>query len=120
MTPQNTKALQKMADWAKAGIFNSDYNAIGYDDAAKQFAKGKGVFLYEGNWETAVVEAGLGKDVSIINMPPGPSGKHENERHAYGARGAAEAQEAQAEPAPVASGGHLRRELVRLVLDLLH
>ena len=65
-----------MADWAKAGIFNSDYNAIGYDDAAKQFAKGKGVFLYEGNWETAVVEAGLGKDVSIINMPPGPSGKH--------------------------------------------
>lgn len=76
VTPQNTKALQKMADWAKAGIFNSDYNAIGYDDAAKQFAKGKGVFLYEGNWETAVVEAGLGKDVSIINMPPGPSGKH--------------------------------------------
>ena len=75
-TPQNTKALQKMADWAKAGIFNSDYNAIGYDDAAKQFAKGRGVFLYEGNWETAVVEAGLGKNVSIINMPPGPSGKH--------------------------------------------
>ena len=75
-TPQNTKALQKMADWAKAGIFNSDYNAIGYDDAAKQFAKGKGVFLYEGNWETAVVEAGLGKDVSIMNMPPGPSGQH--------------------------------------------
>ena len=75
-TAQNTKALQKMADWAKAGIFNSDYNAIGYDDAAKQFAKGKGVFLYEGNWETAVVEAGLGKNVSIINMPPGPSGKH--------------------------------------------
>ena len=34
------------------------------------------MFLYEGNWETAVVEAGLGKNVSIINMPPGPSGKH--------------------------------------------
>ena len=76
VTPQNTKALQKMADWAKAGIFNSDRDAVTYDDAAKLFAKGKGVFLYEGDWQTAVVSAGLGKDVSIINMPPGPSGKH--------------------------------------------
>ena len=74
--PQNTKALQKLADWAKAGVFNSDYNALGYDAAAAQFAKGTGVFLYEGNWETAVVAAGLGKNVSLINMPPGPSGKH--------------------------------------------
>ncbi|MDX6540544.1 MAG: raffinose/stachyose/melibiose transport system substrate-binding protein [Gaiellales bacterium] len=75
-TPQNTKALQKLADWAKAGVFNPDYNAVGYDNAAALFAKGKGVFLYEGNWQTAVVDAGLHKDVSIINMPPGPSGKH--------------------------------------------
>jgi raffinose/stachyose/melibiose transport system substrate-binding protein len=74
--PQNTKALQKMADWSKAGIFNSDRDAVTYDNAAKLFAKGKGVFLYEGDWQTAVVSAGLGKDVSIINMPPGPSGKH--------------------------------------------
>jgi raffinose/stachyose/melibiose transport system substrate-binding protein len=75
-TPQNTKALQKLADWTKAGYFNSDYNAVGYDQAAALFAKGKGVFLYEGNWETAVVSAGLGKDVSLINMPPGPSGQY--------------------------------------------
>jgi raffinose/stachyose/melibiose transport system substrate-binding protein len=75
VTPQNTKSLQKLADWTKAGIFNSDYNAVGYDQAAALFAKGKGVFLYEGNWETAIVDAGLGKDVSVINMPPGPSGQ---------------------------------------------
>jgi raffinose/stachyose/melibiose transport system substrate-binding protein len=76
VTPQNTKALQKMADWSKAGVFNTDRDAVTYDNAAKLFAKGKGVFLYEGDWQTAVVSAGLGKDVSIINMPPGPSGKH--------------------------------------------
>ena len=60
-TPQSMQALTKLADWAKAGFFNSDYNAIGYDEAAAQFAKGKGVFFYEGNWETAIIEAGLGK-----------------------------------------------------------
>jgi raffinose/stachyose/melibiose transport system substrate-binding protein len=76
VTPQNTKALQKMADWAKAGVFNSDRDAVTYDDAAKLFAKGQGIFLYEGDWQTAVISAGLGKDVSVINMPPGPSGKH--------------------------------------------
>jgi raffinose/stachyose/melibiose transport system substrate-binding protein len=75
-TPQNTQALAKLAAWAKAGIFNSDYNALGYDQAAAQFAKGTGVFLYEGNWETAIVKAGLGTNVDVINMPPGPSGKH--------------------------------------------
>jgi raffinose/stachyose/melibiose transport system substrate-binding protein len=75
-TPQDTQALQKLQDWAKAGIFNSDYNAVKYDTAAAQFAKGRGVFLYEGNWETAVVQAGLGANVTAINMPPGPSGKH--------------------------------------------
>ena len=60
----------------QGGIFNSDFNAIGYDDAAKAFAKGKGAFLYEGNWETAIVKAGLGDKAAVINMPPGASGKH--------------------------------------------
>jgi raffinose/stachyose/melibiose transport system substrate-binding protein len=73
---QNTKALQKLADWAKAGIFNKDYNAIKYDDAAAKFAKGTGAFLYEGNWETAIVKKGLGDNAAVMNMPPGPSGKH--------------------------------------------
>jgi raffinose/stachyose/melibiose transport system substrate-binding protein len=75
-TDQNTKALDKLAAWVKAGYFNPDYNAIGYDDAAKFFAKGKGAFLYEGNWETAIVKAGLGDNAGVMNMPPGPSGKH--------------------------------------------
>jgi raffinose/stachyose/melibiose transport system substrate-binding protein len=75
-TDQNKQALTKLAEWSKGGIFNSDFNAIGYDDAAKAFAKGKGAFLYEGNWETAIVKAGLGDKAAVINMPPGASGKH--------------------------------------------
>jgi raffinose/stachyose/melibiose transport system substrate-binding protein len=75
-TPQNIQALTKLAEWGKAGYFNKDYNAVGYDQAAAEFAKGKGLFFVGGNWETAIIKAGLGTDAGMINMPPGESGKH--------------------------------------------
>ena len=75
-TPQNIQALTKLAEWGKAGYFNKDYNAVGYDQAAAEFAKGKGLFFVGGNWETAIIKAGLGADAGMINMPPGESGKH--------------------------------------------
>jgi len=76
ITDQNSKALTTLKDWAANGYFNKDYNAVGYDQAAAEFAKGKGLFLNEGNWETAVVKKGLGDNAGFVNMPPGPSGKH--------------------------------------------
>ena len=74
--PQNIQALTKLAEWGKAGYFNKDYNAVGYDQAAAEFAKGKGLFFVGGNWETAIIKKGLGTDAGMINMPPGESGKH--------------------------------------------
>jgi raffinose/stachyose/melibiose transport system substrate-binding protein len=76
ITDQNSKALSKLAEWSSKGYFNKDYNAVGYDQAAAEFAKGKGLFLNEGNWETAVVKKGLGDAAGFVNMPAGPSGKH--------------------------------------------
>ena len=75
-TEQNIKALGKLAEWNKNGYFNKDFNALGYDQAAADFAKGKGVMFVGGNWETAIIKAGLGESATAINMPPGPSGKH--------------------------------------------
>ena len=75
-TPQNIQALTKLAEWGKNGYFNKDYNAVGYDQAAAEFAKGKGLFFVGGNWETAIIKKGLGADAGMINMPPGDSGKH--------------------------------------------
>src|ERR1700755_879109 len=40
----NTKSLNVLNDWVKAGYFGSDYNAINENDAAAAFAKGKGIF----------------------------------------------------------------------------
>jgi raffinose/stachyose/melibiose transport system substrate-binding protein len=68
------KALAKLQQWAKAGYFNDDYNAVGYDVTASLFAKGKGVFWIGGDWDSTIIKTGLGKDAGAMPVPPGPSG----------------------------------------------
>jgi raffinose/stachyose/melibiose transport system substrate-binding protein len=73
-TPGTIRALAKLQSWAKAGYFNSDYNAVGYDVSAGLFAKGKGVFWIGGDWDSTIIKTGLGKDAGAMASPPGPSG----------------------------------------------
>lgn len=73
-TPGTIKALGKLQEWAKAGYFNDDYNAVGYDTTAGLFAKGKGVFWIGGDWDSTIIKTGLGKNVGVMPIPPGPSG----------------------------------------------
>jgi raffinose/stachyose/melibiose transport system substrate-binding protein len=74
-TPANTKSLNVLMKWVKAGDFGNDYNALIENDAAAAFAKGKGVFYLGGDWQAQVMQAGLKGDVAFMNMPAGPSGK---------------------------------------------
>jgi raffinose/stachyose/melibiose transport system substrate-binding protein len=73
-TAGTIKALAKLQEWAKAGYFNSDYNAVGYDISAGLFAKGKGVFWIGGDWDSTIIKTALGKDAGAMASPPGPSG----------------------------------------------
>jgi raffinose/stachyose/melibiose transport system substrate-binding protein len=75
-TPTNIKALTLYQQWFKKGYFGNDYNAVDENEAAAAFAKGKGIFYLGGNWQAQVIHAGLGANVSFMNMPPGPSGKY--------------------------------------------
>ena len=75
-TPGTIRALAKLQQWAKAGYFNDDYNAVGYDTSAGLFAKGKGVFWIGGDWDSTIIKAGLGaRNIGVMPVPPGPSGK---------------------------------------------
>jgi raffinose/stachyose/melibiose transport system substrate-binding protein len=38
------------------------------------FAKGKGVFWIGGDWDSTIIKAGLGKNVGVMPIPPGPRG----------------------------------------------
>jgi raffinose/stachyose/melibiose transport system substrate-binding protein len=70
------KALGRLQAWAKAGYFNDDYNALGNDASAGEFAKGKGAMWIGGDWDSTIIKQGLGaKNIVVMPIPPGPSGK---------------------------------------------
>ena len=75
-TAANIKAMTTFQQWFKDGVFGSDYNTAGENDASAAFAKGKGVFYLGGNWQAQVIQAGLKTNAGFMNMPPGPSGKY--------------------------------------------
>ena len=72
---QHQGPRRRYQSWAKNGYFNSDYNALKYDQSAAEFAKGKGVFWMGGDWDASIIKAGLGSNAAVINIPPGPSGR---------------------------------------------
>jgi len=75
-TPENIQALETYQSWAQNGYFNSDYDAVEYDQSARNFAKGSGVFWIGGDWDSTIIKTGLGKNAGAFAMPPGPSGQY--------------------------------------------
>lgn len=73
-TPENIQALETYQSWAQNGYFNSDYDAVEYDQSARNFAKGSGVFWIGGDWDSSIVKEGLGDNATVLNVPPGESG----------------------------------------------
>lgn len=75
-TPGTMKALAKLQQWGKAGYFNDDYNAVGNDASAAEFAKGNGAMWIGGDWDSTIIKTGLGAgNVGVMPIPPGPSGQ---------------------------------------------
>ena len=75
-SPGTIKALSRLQAWAKAGYFNDDFNAVGNDDSAGIFAKGKGAMWIGGDWDSTIIKAGLGAaNVTVMPIPPGPGGQ---------------------------------------------
>jgi raffinose/stachyose/melibiose transport system substrate-binding protein len=75
VTPQNEQATTKLREWVQKGYFNPDYDSVGFDVAATEFAKGDGIFYYGGNWQAGIIRQGLKENVGAVMMPAGPSGK---------------------------------------------
>jgi raffinose/stachyose/melibiose transport system substrate-binding protein len=70
------KALGRLQAWGKAGYFNDDYNAVGNDDSAGIFARGKGAMWIGGDWDSTIIKQGLGAaNIAVTPIPPGPSGQ---------------------------------------------
>ncbi len=74
-TPGTIRALGKLQQWGKAGYFNDDYNALGYDASATLFAKGKGVIWIGGDWDSTIIKTGLGADEHRRDAGPARAGR---------------------------------------------
>lgn len=68
-------AARTFRGWADAGYVNDDANALDYDQAWQEFAKGDGVFLPGGSWLAAGLRDSMGDSVGFMAPPPGESGK---------------------------------------------
>lgn len=50
-TPSAVEASTKVQEWANAGYFPDDLNAIDYPSMVARFTKGEGLLMFNGDWE---------------------------------------------------------------------
>lgn len=73
-TPAALKAAQHIRQWADAGYFPEDANAIDYTAMMGRFAKGSGLFMFNGDWESANLAKSMKSDVGFFLFPPETAG----------------------------------------------
>ncbi len=73
-TPTNLLAAQHLEQWIKNGYFPPDINAIEYTDAHARFARGEGVFIFNGDWQNAAYDNDMPGNVGFFLMPPAEAG----------------------------------------------
>jgi raffinose/stachyose/melibiose transport system substrate-binding protein len=76
-TPAALKATQAIARWAKEGYFPKDANAIDYTTMMSEFQKGNGLFMFNGDWESANLDKAMPGNVGFFLFPSeSAGGKH--------------------------------------------
>ena len=69
-TPEALEATEHFNDWVEAGYFQPDVNAIDYVTHLGQFADGEGLFMFNGDWESANIGGQMGDNVGFFLAPP--------------------------------------------------
>ena len=73
-TPSNVSATRHLEQWIKAGYFPKDINAIDYAKNLGRFIGGQGLFLFNGDWESANLDKQMPGNAGFFVMPPAQQG----------------------------------------------
>jgi raffinose/stachyose/melibiose transport system substrate-binding protein len=73
-TPANLKAAEHLAQWIKAGYFESDANAMDYPTMISHFTHNSGLFMFDGDWESGNFDKLMPGQVGFFLMPPAQAG----------------------------------------------
>jgi len=68
------RAFTILQSWQKKGYLPSDVNSLSNADAPAEFAKGKGLFYFEGSWVAGIVKTGLKSAAGAAATPPSKAG----------------------------------------------
>ena len=68
-TPAAVEAAEHLADWADRGYFADDVNSVDYTTMVGRFAEGDGLFMFNGDWESANLDKSMGEKVGFFLMP---------------------------------------------------
>jgi raffinose/stachyose/melibiose transport system substrate-binding protein len=69
-TPSNLQAAQHLQEWIKNGYLVSDANAMDYATMMSRFIAGKGLFMFNGDWESGNLDKQMPGKVGFFLMPP--------------------------------------------------
>jgi raffinose/stachyose/melibiose transport system substrate-binding protein len=69
-TPATVKAAEYIARWAEEGYFPEDANSLDYTTMMGRFTQGEGVFMFNGDWESANLDTAMGNNVGFFLFPP--------------------------------------------------
>jgi raffinose/stachyose/melibiose transport system substrate-binding protein len=73
-TPGAVRAAEYIARWAEAEYFPEDTNALDYTGMMGRFTNGEGVFMFNGDWESANLDTAMGDNVGFFLFPPEQAG----------------------------------------------
>ena len=68
------KAAEYIARWGKAGYFPKDANSLDYTTMMGRFEKGEGVFMFNGDWESANLDKAMKDNIGFFLFPPQNAG----------------------------------------------
>ncbi|MFC4592284.1 ABC transporter substrate-binding protein [Sphaerisporangium corydalis] len=73
-TPSNLQAARHLEKWIKAGYFWKDVNAVDYATMMSRFIGGKGLFMFDGDWESGNLDKQMAGDAGFFLMPSAQDG----------------------------------------------
>ncbi|MFJ8934517.1 ABC transporter substrate-binding protein [Streptomyces sp. NPDC102365] len=69
-TAASLKGATTFKKWADAGYFPSDVNAINYTTMVSNFHAGKGLLMFDGNWDAAKTDKAMGQGAARFVLAP--------------------------------------------------
>ncbi|MFF2189335.1 ABC transporter substrate-binding protein [Streptomyces sp. NPDC058155] len=69
-TEAGVKGATVFKKWADAGYFPSDVNAINYTTMVSNFHAGKGLLMFDGNWDAAGTDKAMGQGAARFFLAP--------------------------------------------------